>query len=52
MQQLFELNFSDFWIHDLWPPSSPDINPLDYCYVERRACSIPHPYIGMLQTSS
>lgn len=38
-------NFSGFWDKDLWPPSSPDINPMDFSIrsiLESRACAKPH----------
>ena len=38
----------------LWPPSSPDLNPLDFaCWgvIERRACAIPHRNIDELKVS-
>ncbi len=38
-------NFSKFWPWSMWPPSSPDLNPLDNAVwgaVERLACATPH----------
>lgn len=38
-------NFCKFWPWTMWPPSSPDLSPLDYGtwgYVESKACSAPH----------
>ena len=29
-QAWLKANFMDFWPKDLWPPSSPDLNPMDY----------------------
>ena len=37
---------ADFWPKELWPPNSPDLNPLDYGiwgYMERKACATSHP---------
>ena len=36
----------------MWPPYSPDLNPLDYNvwgYVESRACANPHSSVSALQ---
>ena len=36
----------------MWPPSSPDGNPLDYNiwgYVESKACADPHPSVTALK---
>ena len=30
MQNWCKNNLPDFWPKDIWPPSSPDLNPLDY----------------------
>ena len=38
-------NFPSFWPWSMWPPSSPDLSPLDYsiwAVVEKRACATPH----------
>lgn len=43
-----------FWPKDLWPPSSPDLNPLDYsiwAYVEARACKTSHPSVNTLKSN-
>lgn len=53
-QQWLKENFYNFWRHELWPPSSPDLNPLDYGiwgYIESRACAIPHPSVDALKAS-
>lgn len=37
-----------------WPPSSPDLNPLDYCLwsvLEEKACRAPHPNLEALKRS-
>ena len=47
-------NFPLYWAADMWPPYSPDLNPLDYNiwgYVESRACATPHSSISALQQS-
>ena len=34
-----------FWPKEMWPPSSPDLNPLDFsiwAYVQARACAVQH----------
>jgi transposase len=43
-----------FWPKEIWPPNSPDLNPLDYsiwAYVARKACRQPHGNIESLQKS-
>ena len=38
----------------MWPPSSPDLNPLDYGiwgYVEAKACATPHSNVESLKAS-
>lgn len=43
-----------FWPKDFWPPSSPNLNPLDYhvwTRVEEKACSRPHSNIIDLKKS-
>jgi transposase len=38
-------NLPRFWNKEMWPPSSPDLNPLDFCVwglLESKACSKPH----------
>ena len=44
----------EFWPKDIWPPSSPDLNPLDYsiwAYVQAKACERSHPSVGALKAS-
>ena len=43
-------NFGEdrFWPESMWPPYSPDLNPLDYNvwgYVESKACAMPQPLV-------
>ena len=47
-------NLADFWDKDLWPPSSPDLNPLDYGIwgvMEKEACATPHSSLTSLAVS-
>ena len=44
----------EFWPKDIWAPSSPDLNPLDYslwAYVQAKACECSHPSVGALKAS-
>ena len=53
-QRWCEAKLPDFISKELWPPSSPDCNPLDYAiwsYVEKRACATSHPSIESLKSS-
>lgn len=50
---LHEQNFS-FWPKNMWPPYSPDVNPLDYAFwphIQAKACRVRHPNITALKTS-
>ena len=45
-------HLSDFIPKDLWPPSSPDLNPLDFAmwgYIEPKACATSHPNVESLK---
>ena len=47
-------NLSAFWPWGIWPPASPDLNPLDYAIwgnVERVACARPHPSVDALKAA-
>lgn len=47
-------NFADFWAKDFWPPSSPDLNPLDFFWwgtIERLTNATPHRNINSLKAS-
>jgi hypothetical protein len=47
-------NFPAFLTKLDWPPSSPDLNPLDYCLwsvLEEKACRDPHPNLEALKRS-
>ena len=44
----------NFWPKEVWPPSSPDLNPLDFsiwAYVQAKACKVQHPNLDALQLS-
>ncbi|EYB97976.1 hypothetical protein Y032_0135g1925 [Ancylostoma ceylanicum] len=52
VQQLLQQEMSDFIKSDEWPPSSPDLNPLDYAvwgFLEAMACSTPHKSLTSLR---
>ena len=47
-------NLADFWSWTIWPPSSPDLNPMDFATwgaVESKACSSPHPSVDAMKAS-
>lgn len=49
-----KLGSSGFWSKDLWPPSSPNLNPLDFSiwtHVEREACATPHSNVAELKAA-
>ena len=53
-QQWCEDNCPGFITKDQWPPSSPDLNPMDYTMwsvLEKEACSKPHKKIDDLKRS-
>lgn len=46
--------FSDVWDKDVWPPNSPDLNPLDYSIwsiLESRACATRHASVDSLKAA-
>ncbi len=46
------LGSGGFWSKDLWPPNSPNLNPLDFSiwvHVEERACAIHHSNVASLK---
>lgn len=54
VQEFCRKNFADFWAKDLWPPSSPDLNPLDYAVwgvLEARVNKTSHPNTESLKTA-
>jgi hypothetical protein len=53
-QEWLAQNFAGFWEKTAWPPSSPDLNPLDFSVwsvVESKACKTPHNSIASLKIS-
>ena len=43
-------NFASFWSKEMWPPSSPDLNPMDFrSILEQKACSVSHPNVEALK---
>ncbi len=47
-------NFAKFWPSTMWPPSSPDANPLDFAvwgFIESKACATPHRNTSDLKAS-
>ena len=53
-QQFLKENMTNFWSKDMWPPNSPDFNPLDYsiwAYVEQEACKKPHSSMKALRAT-
>ena len=53
-QKWLEDNNVKFWSKEIWPPNSPDLNPLDFsvwAYVARRACRQPHPNVESLSSA-
>jgi hypothetical protein len=47
-------NLAQFWNKTLWPPSSPDLNPLDYSIwsvLESKACATSHANLDDLKAS-
>jgi len=54
VQQFCKTNFADFWPADFWPPSSPDLNPLDFAVwgvLEKATNKTPHPNLESLKTA-
>ena len=53
-QEWLATNLDAFWTKDMWPPQSPDLNPLDYSIwatVEDSACNKPHSSVAALERS-
>ena len=45
-------NFKGFWEKEFWPPSSPDLNPMDFglwSILETKACRTSHPNLDSLK---
>ena len=52
VQEWCKRNVTGFWPKELWSPSSPDLNPMDFAIrsiLERKACSSNDPNIGTLK---
>ena len=41
-------NFTIFWSKEFWPPSSPDLNSMDFVMLDHKACATSHKNILML----
>ena len=53
-QEWLRIEIPDFIAKEEWPPSSPDVNPLDFCVwsiLETKACSKSHKSIESLKAS-
>lgn len=53
-QKFLQDNMAEFWGKDMWPPNSPDLNPLDYSIwasIEKEACKKPHSSVSSLKAS-
>ncbi|QQP37170.1 Uncharacterized protein FKW44_017363, partial [Caligus rogercresseyi] len=53
-QDFCSRNFADFWPANYWPPTSPDLNPLDFAvwgFLQRESNSTPHPNVDSLKAS-
>ena len=53
-QEFLQRNMAHFWGKEMWPPNSPDLNPLDYsiwAWMEKEVCSKPHSSVPSLKTS-
>ena len=54
VQKFCKENMVEFWAKDLWPPSSPDLNPLNFfgwCAIKKDACATPHPNLDSLEAA-
>ena len=53
-QEWLTLNLAAFWSKEMWPPQSPDLNPLDYSVwatAEESACKTSHASVHKLKQS-
>ena len=53
-QEWLDANLQELWTKDMWPPQSPDLNPLDFSIwatLEDSACKKPHPLVPALRRS-
>ena len=47
-------HFPKLWSDEMWPPSFPDLNPMNFCvlsFLETRACSVAHTSVENLKRS-
>ncbi len=52
VQKFLNKNFANFWPWDFWPPSSPDLNPLDFYWWrvnDRRSNHVYHSNLDSLK---
>ena len=53
-QEWLKNNLAGYWLKDMWPPNSPDINPLDYSVwgtLDSKVRATPHSSIDSLKAS-
>lgn len=53
-QNFLAANLAKFWDRSMWPPSSPDLNPLDFsiwAHLESEACRTSHPNVDALKAA-
>ena len=53
-QRLLGEEMSEFWGSEFWPPSAPELNPLDYSiwsYLQEKACNKTHSSVTALKRS-
>ena len=54
VQKFRQNNMANFWSKDYWPPSSPDLNPLDFFWwgaIEKRTNATPHGNVNLLKAA-
>ena len=52
VQEWCKEHFKAFWPKDIWPPSSPDLNPMDFgiwSILEQKACKVSHSSVVVLK---
>ena len=52
VQEWCKEHFKAFWPKDIWPPSSPDLNPMDFgiwSILEQKACKVSHSSVEVLK---
>ncbi|QQP53333.1 Uncharacterized protein FKW44_005782, partial [Caligus rogercresseyi] len=53
-QELGAINMANFWSKDMWPSSSPDLNPFDYAVwgtLKKEMNKTSHPNVDSLKTA-